>query len=169
MTSTWVATLAAALAVGLAGCGGESPQPRPPADVVTPERPASDSLGFELVVPAEVRVGEPVPITLRLTNASDRPLELHLLGRTIAFDISVARESGPEVWRRLEGAVIPGILRVEVLAPGQTLELRDVWRQRTGAGEPVGPGTYTVQGILPTEAPEPLRTGVARVRIIAPQ
>ncbi len=132
------------------------------------DSPGPDSLRFELVVPAEVREGTAVPIVLRLTNTREEPLELHLLGRTIAFDITVARADGRLVWRRLEGAAIHGILQIKLLAPGETLELRDVWRQRDSAGRPVGPGTYNVQGALPTEARAPLRTAVVRIRVVKP-
>lgn len=130
------------------------------------ESPTPDSLRLELLAPAEARLGDSVPLALRLTNTGTRPLELHLLGRTIAFDITVAREGGAVVWRRLEGAAIQGILQIRMLAPGETLELKELWRQRTDAGEPVGPGSYTLQGVLPTDAPEPLRTRAVRLRIV---
>ncbi len=69
------------------------------------------------------------------------------------------------VWRRLEGAVIPQILQVRMLAPGQTLVLRDAWDQRTNSGARVAPGRYTVEGALPTDAPLPLRTEPVELRI----
>lgn len=125
----------------------------------------ADSLRFEPIAPEEVRAGDPVPVALRLTNTSDRPVEAHFLGRTIAFDIVVARADGAAVWRRLAEAAIPSILQVRTLAPGERLELGDVWNQRSGAGERAGQGDYTLQGILPSDAPEPLRTPVVSLRI----
>jgi len=110
-----------------------------------------DSLRFDLIAPAEARFGRAVPITLRLTNVSPRAVEAHFLGREIAFDIVVSRADGTPVWRRLEGAIVPGILQVRMIAPGETLEWRDVWR-------PANPGRYRLQGILPADEPEPLRT-----------
>ena len=106
-----------------------------------------------------------MPITLRLTNGGERPLELHLLGRTIAFDIVIARADGAVVWRRLAGAAVQGILQIKTLAPGETLELKDLWRQRDDAGSPVAPGSYTLQGVLPTDERQPLSTPVARLQI----
>jgi hypothetical protein len=87
----------------------------------------SDSLRLHLDVPDRVRTGEPVPIGIRVQNVSGGPLDLYLRGRTIAFDIVVSREPGEIVWRRLEGEVIPAILRIETLRPGEVLELSDVW------------------------------------------
>lgn len=129
--------------------------------------PQEDSLRFALLAPPEVRIGVPVPITLRLTNTGARPVELHLQGRDIVFDVVVTREDGAPVWRRLEHAVVPGILQVKVLAPGESLELRAQWRQQTSQGDAAGPGTYTLQGVLPTDDPQPLRTPPVRVRITA--
>jgi hypothetical protein len=125
-----------------------------------------DSISFQVVVPDSVRVGEPVPITLRLTNTGDRAVTLYLQGRPIAFDIAVRRSGGDTVWRRLEGQVVSAILAVQTLEPGATLEFQDLWRQVSNVGEPVPPGEYTVTGALPTDAPTPLRTPPSSLRII---
>lgn len=90
-------------------------------------------------------------MVLRLRNRSRLPVEAHFLGRTIVFDIVVAREDGTIVWRRLEKGAGPSILQVRTLKPGETMEWRDTWL-------PKEPGHYRVQGILPSDAPEPLRT-----------
>src|SRR5436309_10039677 len=133
-----------------------------PTVTAAPQRP--NSLRFVVVVPRSGRLGEPVPVTLRLTNAGNQKVNLYLLGRRITFDIIVARPDGRVVWRRLEGASSQQILQVKTLAPGETLELKDVWTQRTNAGAAVSPGVYTVQGVLPTDA-APLQTTLVRVRI----
>lgn len=157
-----VLTLVSLLA-GWAACDPEGSARERPGDAVT--NGAADSLRLELITPPEARAGDPVPITLRLTNATDRPVDAHFLGRTIAFDIVVARPDGAVVWRRLAGAAIPSILQIRTLPPGESLELQDVWNQRTDTGEPAGPGEYTLQGILPSDAPEPLRTPRVPLRI----
>lgn len=126
-----------------------------------------DSLRFTLHAPAHAAPGETVPIELRLTNIASETVTVHLLGREIAFDVEVRDASGDLVWRRLEGEIIPQILQVRILAPGETLTLRDVWTQRTNQGRPVPAGTYLLQGVLPTEEPEPLRTGTSRLEIRA--
>jgi len=108
-------------------------------------------LEFTISAPTRARVGASVPIVLRLHNASDRPHEAHFLGRTIAFDIVVTRDDGAIAWQRLEHGVGPSILQVRILKPAETMEWRDTWLPRE-------PGRYRVQGILPSDAPEPLRT-----------
>ena len=125
-------------------------------------RPPPDSLRLTLVAPESVRVGQRVPLVLRLTNVTDRPIEAHFLGRV------VAQPDGAVVWRRLARAVVPGILQVKVLGPGETVELKDAWRQRTDTGAPAAPGEYVVWGVLPTDAPEPLRTPPAHLRVLPP-
>jgi len=116
-----------------------------------------DSLRLDLEVPVEARVGSAVPIALRVHNVADQPIDLYLRGRPIAFDVIVRRDSGEVVWRRLENAIIPAILRIETLPPHGMLELRADWSLETTTGAPVMPGTYAVQGVLFTEDAE-LRT-----------
>jgi hypothetical protein len=88
-------------------------------------------LRFEIDLPPQVRVGAPVPITLRATNTGAKPLDLYLRGREIAFDITVISEKGGIVWRRLEGRTVPAILQLRTLGPGESLELSDLWDQQT--------------------------------------
>jgi len=91
---------------------------------------------------------------LRVRNLRDQPIDLYLRGRTITFDIIVRQDSGEVVWRRLENAIIPAILRIETLPPHGMLELRADWSLETTAGSPMTPGTYAVQGVLFTEGAE---------------
>jgi hypothetical protein len=125
-----------------------------------------DSLTLEIDVPPEVPAGEPVPITLRAKNLGTQPLDLYLRGREIAFDLSVASAGGEVLWRRLEGTTVPAILQVLTLAPGESLELSDVWDQHTGKGMPAGSGTYIVQGALPMDAGRTRKTPAVAFRII---
>ena len=124
------------------------------------------SMTLHLVMPACVRVGEGVPITLRLTNADQQAADVYLQGRPTAFDIVITRRDGTPVWRRLEGAVIPAVLQVRSLPPGAVLEFHDTWPQRTNLGAAVGPGEYLVTGVLPTDPPAELRTRPALLRIL---
>lgn len=123
--------------------------------MIRPRPSEADTLRLWLDVPGAVRTGEPVPIRLHVQNVSGRPLELHLRGRQIAFDLAVYDAEGETVWRRLEGAVIPGILRLEPLAPGDSLVLTHSWDQRSNRGEAVAPGAYIVTGEVLTDG-EPL-------------
>ena len=114
-------------------------------------RSSSDSLRLRLEAPAQVIVGEPVPIALRVENVSERPLTLYLTGRSIAFDIIVEAVDGTLVWRRLEGEVIQSVLRLQTVNPAEALVLEEVWDQRTRSGYPVAPGEYRVRAELFTE------------------
>lgn len=126
---------------------------------------AADSLRLGLETPDSVPAGQPVPMTFRIENTSSRTVTLYLLGRTIAFDVIVRGSGGEVVWRRLEGETIPQILRVEMVAPGESLVLESTWDQRSNAGERVRPGTYSVVAELFTEG-EPLRSPAASLRIL---
>jgi len=124
----------------------------------------SDSLRLDLIVPDQVDAGEPVDMTLRVENVAGRPLDLYLTGRTIAFDLVVEDPVGTEIWSRLHDQVLQQILRVEHLAPGDTLVLEDTWLQRSNAGSPAEPGDYQVRGSILTED-EPLTAGPVPLRI----
>lgn len=117
----------------------------------------------EMVVPPNVAAGAPVPMAIRIANVAGRPLELHLQGRTVIFDLTVRRDHRV-VWRRLEGEATQAILRLRTLAPGEVLELEDTWRQEDRAGNRVGPGEYSVSGTVPTDA-APIEAGPVRFTI----
>ncbi len=129
--------------------------------------PASvDSPTVTIEVPSEVSAGASVPLTLRVTNPTERPLTLYLRGRPVAFDVVVARGDGTVVWRRLAGAVVTMVLQVRTLAPGETIELKDTWNQTTRTGARAGPGEYLVTGELLTDSPRPLVTASVPLRIL---
>jgi hypothetical protein len=123
-------------------------------------------LRFEIVLPDSIRQGEPVPITLLLTNPGPKPATVYLGGRPTAFDIVITRTDGTPVWRRLNGAVINAILQVRILAPGETLEFSDTWRQQDERGRQIKAGEYRVTGVLPSDPPEKLRTPTASLHVL---
>jgi hypothetical protein len=124
---------------------------------------------LQLLAPARVPQGEPMPFTLRIVNAGDRPATVYFQGRPPAFDLIVHDGSGRQVWRRLEGAAIAMVLGIRELAPGQFLELEDVWRQTNAAGSPVPPGRYRLTGLVPGEPGRGLHSPPADLDIIAPR
>ena len=143
-----------ALAAGLAACGPGRPAEPPPAPPgagtgVTP--PAADSLELRLGAPDQVPFGAPVRFTFRVRNPTAREVALYLLGREPTLDLEVSRAGGAPAWRRLEGEVIPAILRVRILAPGERLEVSVAWDQRTAAGSAADPGDYVAVGRLLVE------------------
>jgi len=102
----------------------------------------------ELLLEPRARAGEPVRFRLRVENVSGSAADLYLRGRSATFDVVVRRAQGGVVWRRLEGEIIPAIVRLQPLGPGQRLETEAVWDQRGNDGKPVGPGEYVVEGSL---------------------
>lgn len=112
--------------------------------------------------------GDPVPIVIVAENVGQNPLELHLRGRTITFDVTAARPNGDIVWRRLEGAVTQAILQLRVLESGERLEMADEWDQRGKDGRQVEPGVYELTGMLFTDDADPIRTRPITIRILAP-
>jgi hypothetical protein len=126
-----------------------------------------DSVTFRVHAPASVRAGERVPIELVLTNRTERPLTLYLQGRPLAFDITVSREDGSQIWRRLQGQVVSAILAVRELAPAESLTFEAVWDSRLPDGRPAPPGRYRITGRLPTDTPEGLTTPPASLQILA--
>lgn len=107
----------------------------------------SRGLDLELVIPASVRSGETVQVTLRVVNRSDREIDLYLRGRSITFDVEVARTNGEVVWRLLGDEIIPAIVHLRTLGAGERLEARAAWDQRERS--PVlEPGDYAARALL---------------------
>jgi hypothetical protein len=126
---------------------------------------APDSLGLELVLPRQVRAGEPIAIRLRVQNPAGRTRDLYLRGRTITFDVVVARAGGEVVWQRLDNEIIPAIVHLRPLAPGERLEAEAAWDQRTKRGTQLDPGEYVARGFLLVEG-DPLETPPAAFCVV---
>src|SRR5262245_31840654 len=86
-----------------------------------------ESLRLELLAPSRVRAAAPVTLRLRVQNVSQRAVDLYLRGRNVTFDVVIARASGEVVWQRLEGEIIPAIVHLRPLKPGERLEAETVW------------------------------------------
>lgn len=126
-----------------------------------------DSIAFRVHAPPSVRAGEPIPIELVLTNRTERPITLYLQGRPLAFDVTVTREDGRVVWRRLEGQIVSAILAVRALAPAESLTFQVVWDGRLPGGAAIPPGRYRITGSLPTDQPEGLTTPPVPLQVLA--
>jgi hypothetical protein len=120
---------------------------------------APDSLRRELIAPERTRAGAPVEIVLRITNITNKPLDLSLQGRDIVFDVAVTNERGAEVWRRLQGQTTQSILQLKTLARGEALELRTVWTPRAD-----DTGEHTISADIKTDG-QPILLRPVRVRI----
>lgn len=124
--------------------------------VTDPSDPWAASGGpvrLEMELPREAGRGVRIPITLRLVNRSDRPVDVALQGRPPAFDVVVTDRQGRPRWRRLEGEVIPAVLQLRTLAPGEAIVFETGWDQRDASGEELPPGDYVVTGRVPSDPP----------------
>jgi hypothetical protein len=101
-----------------------------------------------LEIPRVVQAGSRVPLRLRIENAGARPIDLYLRGREVTFDVIVSRASGEEVWQRLRDSIVPAIVQLRALAPGETLTASTTWDQRGNDGAPVGAGEYRLRAVL---------------------
>jgi hypothetical protein len=119
----------------------------------------------ELLMPPRLRAAAPVPIRLRVQNVSRQAVDLYLRGRGITFDVVVARASGEIVWQRLEREMIPAIVHLRPLEPGERLESETIWNQITKTGQTAEPGAYVVHALLLVEG-QPLTTPSVPLRIL---
>ncbi len=115
-------------------------------------------LKLELEIPSQApislrgegywKLGQPIPLTLKLRNITERSVELTLLGRP-AYDFIVTTDyRRREVWRWAQGQAIQEIAELRRLAPGEAIEFSGEWDQRDSVGQPIAPGRYCVQGMV---------------------
>jgi len=89
--------------------------------------------------------GEPITFTLRIVNATAKPIRLTF--RTAQrFDLSMEASQGREVWRWSAGRLFAQVLGQETLG---TSGGEFVARETVGGTFP--PGTYTATGIIPAQ------------------
>jgi hypothetical protein len=92
-----------------------------------------------------------VPIRIEVANLDSQPRDLYLRGRDIAFDISISDASGRTFWRRLEGEIIPAIIQLRTLGPGESFTLVHHWDQKNKRGKPAPTGVYRVRAEVLTD------------------
>jgi hypothetical protein len=117
-----------------------------------------DSIAFRTTVPPSSTAGQPVSVRLRLTNRTELPLVLPLLGRPPAFDVAVTRDDGSVLWRRLADAEHGAEAWTWTLEPAETLTFEAIWDGRDAGGRIPAPGLYRVTGALRTGAAQDLVT-----------
>ena len=105
-----------------------------------------------LEVPGRVQTGGAVRILLSLRNTSDQSVDLYLRGREITFDVIIENARGDVIWQRLEDAIVPAILQIRTLTPGEMLASSTTWDQRDSNGVLAPPGEYAVRALLLTES-----------------
>ncbi len=91
-------------------------------------------------------VGEPVELTLGVTNPGPDPISVTAPSSQL-YDFIVLKE-GREVWRWSLGRLFAAALTQLTIPPGGTRAFSERWDQRDRDGRPVTPGNYVVMGIL---------------------
>jgi intracellular proteinase inhibitor BsuPI len=108
----------------------------------------SGPFSLRLEVPPEVAGGQPVPLRLVLTNVGKDTLRIILPGQTHRRADFVVMRRSKKVWQKLRRGAWEDIAMEGRLAPNDSLVFQDLWPQQTNHGGPVGPGKYTVKGII---------------------
>ena len=136
--------------------------PEPPADTPSP-------VDLSFSVDRVVTSGEPVALSLRVTNPSSETVEWET-GLPIA-DFEVLRD-GVVVWRWSAGQAFPRILLQARLGPGETQTYQEAWPVADNDGQPVSPGEYQAVGILTSSPaaeditrPVPVRTAPVTITV----
>jgi intracellular proteinase inhibitor BsuPI len=107
-------------------------------------------LSVSLEGPNSVLSGSPVTFRLLVRNTSEQTVDLYLRGREPTADVVVSSERGDVVWHSLAGLVVPAVLQIRSLTPGDALDVSVVWDQRR-ANAPPPPGRYVVRASLLVE------------------
>jgi hypothetical protein len=106
---------------------------------------------------APVASGEPVPLTLVVTNTSDAPVALHF-NSSQRFDFELRSASGMSVWSWASERVFLQVLGMETIAPNRSLEYTDKYI----GGLPAG--SYQVIGRVTSREPMPPATCTLTLR-----
>lgn len=157
------ATLCAAALPAGAQSGASTPSITPNSPVPVPQslKLGKDAQpGAVLTDKAAYKRGQPVRLTFRVTNTSDKPVRYQFPSGQ-RFDAFVKNEAGAEIWKWSEGRMFAQSLRAVSLPPGKSLVYTAVWNGRDRAGRPAPSGKYTVSANLTTENRPAITGGVA--------
>ncbi|MGE5590391.1 MAG: BsuPI-related putative proteinase inhibitor [Bacillota bacterium] len=133
------------------GVQNKSPAPSAPAPAAPggggqskpPAQPAPADMEARLVVPAEATAGQPVDLTLEITNRVAAMTATYSSGQMYDFWVE---QNGREVWRWSRGRMFTQALVHRTISAGETLRFTVQWDGKDAQGKPAAPGTYTVHG-----------------------
>lgn len=142
-------------AAALPACGGPAAE-REAADSVPASSPTAAEAPLRLILETDREVyarGDPVTLTLTLTNRGDEPVILEFADAQ-RYDLRILSAAGDTLWRWSEDVAFAQVLGEERLAPGESRE----WRERHDGRLP--PGEYRARGIVPATG-RPLEAGTS--------
>ena len=90
--------------------------------------------------------GDPIPMTLSLTNCSNNPVHL-FYPDSQRYEFIVKDEEGNEVWRWSQDKDFTQGDGEETFEPGEDVTYNEVWDQRGQGGEQLSPGQYQILGL----------------------
>lgn len=94
-----------------------------------------------LVVPAKSTAGQPVDLTLEITNHVAAMTATYGSGQMYDFWIE---QNGREVWRWSAGRMFTQALVHRTINAGETVRFTVQWDGKDAQGRPAAPGTYHV-------------------------
>lgn len=129
------------VAVALAACAPQQPEPQPPSE---DRAPMADSAAGSVPLVTSLQVepfADSVEFQLSVTNPSAEAVQLTFPSGQ-SFDFTVM-DNGREVWRWSADQMFTQAVRTETLQPGQTQSYRAVWMPPASLS-----GEFTVRGML---------------------
>ena len=113
----------------------------------TARSPGLAGLGLVLRADKETTYGqgEPIKLTLHVTNRGTEPATLHFLSAQ-RYDVAVKNLEGQEIRRWSNGQMFAQVMGEETLQPG-----RRARTHRITVRERFSPGRYTVIGMIPAQ------------------
>jgi hypothetical protein len=96
-------------------------------------------------------VGEPIVMTIEVTNKADRTITLTFPSAQ-RYDFIVKRGK-QTIWRWSDERMFAQVVGRHEIAPGETLAYEYTWDQTTADGTKPELGAYTVEGLLMLSPP----------------
>jgi hypothetical protein len=100
---------------------------------------------------ATYRAGEPVQLTLSMTNTSGRAVELHF-GTSQRYDFAIHDASGREVWSWAQEQMFAQVLGREEIAPEETRVFKEKFLGTLPAGAYRATARLTAREAPPTSS-----------------
>lgn len=94
---------------------------------------------------SEFAIGEPISMTLILTNCGDNPTRL-FYGDGQRYEFIAEDEQGEEVWRWSHDRAFTQAAGEETIQPEETVAYSEVWEQTGNDGKQVEGGRYKIFG-----------------------
>ena len=104
------------------------------ADAPPPAKPQTASAREPLASSLSVRVQDGVALALRVTNSSEKQLEINFPGGQ-TYEFRVVDAAGREVWRWSDGRMFTQSLRNRLLGAGETLTFEEQWKAPAAHGK----------------------------------